>query len=761
MKSVFTLTALIFLLKCGLTQKYEPDSAVVFTEEGCKLIDYYFEDSLTYQWNGECRSGWIDGFGDMTKLRRGERFSTLTAHFTKGLAQGDGTYKIHPTNEHYKGNFIDGQLTGQGEYSNDYGDYYKGQIRNFKLHGNGKMIYANGTSFEGKFNVFNIWTGKYTNLQDDISLFYRGSVIDKLPPSMDYNPKIGEQQTEYFDSDWNRCDKKKAAFFRKITYRAPNIPAGKVRDYYIDGTLQNEFLPLYIDYDDDQMTFYGKYKSIYYSQNGKISRICFYDHQSQKIGYEYDFYDSGELFSETHYGNQGLMDGPYREYNKEGNLQGYAKYARGERDNNSYWQITEKGNWIGVFLLDLKNEMERFINPDECADVFKYGDLMCVKIPDKECYYFNAHILELEEGNIFSIQLDVVLDQPDKNNVLGLIFNYEDEKNFSVLKLSGNKLYAITQYRNNIENEIIPWTKLNFKFEKDNLDFRVLLSFLPNECVLEINEIELNRFPFQTFSKMYCGLFSRGKGLSVIRNFGEIVYFDEETSKGYTDFVVAEREGRISESTSENFTGNGSGFLISNDGYIATNYHVIEEAEVIQVEFDFEDGREAFPASVIQVDKDNDLAILKVDLNNRDLQLPYSVNNKLQEVGTKIFALGYPYADVMGNEIKYSDGSINSRTGIQGDVRFYQISAPIQPGNSGGPCFNEKGDLIGVVSMGLNNQMYQNQNVNYVLKISYLEILSSLLPEKSMSSEPKKRQYNSTAAMISDYKKYVPLILTR
>ena len=247
----------------------------------------------------------------------------------------------------------------------------------------------------------------------------------------------------------------------------------------------------------------------------------------------------------------------------------------------------------------------------------------------------------------------------------------------------------------------------------------------------------------------------------MIRNFGEIVYFDEETSKAYTDFVVAEREGRISESASENFTGNGSGFLISNDGYIATNYHVIEEAKVIQVEFDFEDGREAFPASVIQVDKDNDLAILKVDLNNRDLQLPYTVNNKLQEVGTKIFALGYPYADVMGNEIKYSDGSINSRTGIKGDVRFYQISAPVQPGNSGGPCFNEKGDLIGIVSMGLNNEMYQNQNVNYVLKITYLEILSSLLPEKSISSVPKKKQYNSTAAMISDYKQYVPLILTR
>jgi len=188
MRFLLSFTAFTVLAMCGLSQKYEPDSALVLTENGCQLIDYYFEDSVTYQWNGDCKLGWIDGFGDLTKLRNREKSSTISAHFERGLAQGDGTYRLHQTNEKYKGKFIDGQLTGQGEYWNDFGDYYKGEIRNFMLHGIGKMIYANGSSFEGKFNVSQSWTGKYTNLQDEVSLIYRGSAIDKLPQTAAYNP---------------------------------------------------------------------------------------------------------------------------------------------------------------------------------------------------------------------------------------------------------------------------------------------------------------------------------------------------------------------------------------------------------------------------------------------------------------------------------------------------------------------------------------------------------------------------------------------
>lgn len=239
------------------------------------------------------------------------------------------------------------------------------------------------------------------------------------------------------------------------------------------------------------------------------------------------------------------------------------------------------------------------------------------------------------------------------------------------------------------------------------------------------------------------------------------LFFDEEKSTGYNQFVIAERDGKLTEKESSDFTGNGSGFLISNDGYIATNYHVIEDASFIQVDFEFEEGRKSYTASVVQVDEQNDIAILKVDLLDVNLKLPYKIEHKLQDVGSEIFTLGYPYADVMGSELKFTDGSINSRTGIQGDVRFYQVSAPIQPGNSGGPCFNANGEVIGIVSMRLNNDKYQNQNVNYVLKISYLENLIALLPEKSINYIPRVTNYKSVAAMVKDYRNYVPIILTR
>jgi S1-C subfamily serine protease len=287
------------------------------------------------------------------------------------------------------------------------------------------------------------------------------------------------------------------------------------------------------------------------------------------------------------------------------------------------------------------------------------------------------------------------------------------------------------------------------------------LSFVSNELILEINDVELNRIPFQPKEDMEYGLYFTGKGLSIIRTLGEIIYFDEETSKGYMNFALAEKEGKSLSSEESEFTGNGSGFLITNDGYIATNYHVIEDVSEINVVFDVDGEQLSYSGEVVHSDKDNDVAIIKVDLSDRKVQLPYMLATKLQEVGSSIFALGYPYADVMGSEIKYTNGSVNARTGIQGDVRFYQVSAQVQPGNSGGPCFNEKGEIIGIVSAMLDDAVYENQNVNYVLKISYLKNLMELLPSKSTEFTPKVSKYGSTQDMIKDYKNFVPIIYTK
>ena len=74
-------------------------------------------------------------------------------------------------------------------------------------------------------------------------------------------------------------------------------------------------------------------------------------------------------------------------------------------------------------------------------------------------------------------------------------------------------------------------------------------------------------------------------------------------------------------------------------------------------------------------------------------------------------------ADVMGNELKFTDGKISSKSGIQGDARVYQISVPIQPGNSGGPLFDMRGNVVGITSSGLNRDYFKSENVNYATTV--------------------------------------------
>ena len=69
--------------------------------------------------------------------------------------------------------------------------------------------------------------------------------------------------------------------------------------------------------------------------------------------------------------------------------------------------------------------------------------------------------------------------------------------------------------------------------------------------------------------------------------------------------------------------------------------------------------------------------------------MPYTFSKTLIETGEMVFALGYPLRATMGDEIKLTNGIISSRTGFMGNISNYQISIPVQPGNSGGPMFDE------------------------------------------------------------------------
>tara|TARA_B110000003_G_scaffold235876_1_gene240293 strand:- start:341 stop:1708 length:1368 start_codon:yes stop_codon:yes gene_type:complete len=207
--------------------------------------------------------------------------------------------------------------------------------------------------------------------------------------------------------------------------------------------------------------------------------------------------------------------------------------------------------------------------------------------------------------------------------------------------------------------------------------------------------------------------------------------------------------------SSGEWSGNGSGFFISQNGYIVTNHHVIEKASEIEVEFEYRNEIKEFSAKVIQTDPTNDLAILKIDDDDFSNvgALPYTFRTRSVDVGTDVFALGYPKAlTIMGKEIKFTDGRISSKTGFKGDITTYQSTTPIQPGNSGGPLFDFKGNLIGINNAKIITE--DVEGVSYSIKSSYLLNLIDVLPETiplPSSTQLASKPLTEQIKILSDY----------
>ena len=194
------------------------------------------------------------------------------------------------------------------------------------------------------------------------------------------------------------------------------------------------------------------------------------------------------------------------------------------------------------------------------------------------------------------------------------------------------------------------------------------------------------------------------------------------TSEGYEEVYLKSSPSN----TLKNAISSGTGFALASNGLIVTNYHVIAGAASINVKGIDGNFLTSYKARVIISDIANDLAIIQIeDYNFCSIDsIPYVMKPLSSDVGENIFVLGFPLRASMGDEIKLTNGIISSKTGFQGDITSYQISAPIQPGNSGGPLFSEEGGLIGVIKA----KHRIAENVSYAIKVSYLKNLIDLLP---------------------------------
>jgi S1-C subfamily serine protease len=190
--------------------------------------------------------------------------------------------------------------------------------------------------------------------------------------------------------------------------------------------------------------------------------------------------------------------------------------------------------------------------------------------------------------------------------------------------------------------------------------------------------------------------------------------------------------------SSDNKKGTATAFTISQDGYLVTSQHVVAGSSSFKVIINNNTEQTSYDVTLVLEDKNNDIAVLKI--NDPKFQklnpIPFTIKSASAEVGEDVYVLGYPLSTTMGNELKATDGIISSKTGFQGDLTSYQVSAPVQPGNSGGPLFDKKGNLIGIISA----KHLEAENVSYAVKSSYLiNVINALenlpsLPTKNLLS---------------------------
>lgn len=134
-----------------------------------------------------------------------------------------------------------------------------------------------------------------------------------------------------------------------------------------------------------------------------------------------------------------------------------------------------------------------------------------------------------------------------------------------------------------------------------------------------------------------------------------------------------------------------TGFIIAPEGYVVTNYHVIRDADSVHL---YHANGGTYRAQVVYTDPGTDIALLQInDTAFRKLRhTPYTFKESDAELGEEVFTLGFPR-----DEPVYGQGYLSSRTGYLGDTTAYQISIPLNPGNSGGPLLDQHGNVIGII----------------------------------------------------------------
>ena len=169
------------------------------------------------------------------------------------------------------------------------------------------------------------------------------------------------------------------------------------------------------------------------------------------------------------------------------------------------------------------------------------------------------------------------------------------------------------------------------------------------------------------------------------------------------------------------FDQTGTGFLVSPNGHLVTNAHVVQGC-VGDILGNLS-GEAPAKLRLVSSDETNDLALLQVTGSFKDVA---RIRDKAIQSGDSVVAIGYPFHGLLTSDFTVTTGIVSSLSGILNDTCFLQISAAVQPGNSGGPLLASSGDVVGVVAAKLNAIKFVRatgnipENINFAIKTGAL-----------------------------------------
>jgi S1-C subfamily serine protease len=204
---------------------------------------------------------------------------------------------------------------------------------------------------------------------------------------------------------------------------------------------------------------------------------------------------------------------------------------------------------------------------------------------------------------------------------------------------------------------------------------------------------------------------------SGVANAGDFSTPKPAVAKPVTAATAPADANRSSPKSAKTVGQTGTGFVISSSGHVVTNNHVI--AGCVGDIHGSLNGESPVVLRLVSSDETNDLALLQASGSFKEVA---TIRDKAIHSGDTVVAIGYPFHGLLTSDFTVTTGIVSSLSGVFNDTRYLQISAAVQPGNSGGPLLDTNGQIVGMVAAKLNALKIAKatgdipENINFAIK---------------------------------------------